>query len=145
MRHLIVNALLAVLLAAGNAQAGDVWVSPGGLSLHNRGGYNERNAGALVEYQEGPHAVALGGYKNSLGRQSLVVGYRYMPYQYGPLSFGAQAVLVNNYAARDGGFIPVALPVAAIDVGPVGVVMTAWPALRGSPAGAAVMFRVRVF
>ncbi len=135
--------MLEVLAAA------TLWLSPGGLSHHAQGGYNERNPGLGAEVQLDRHRFAAGQYKNSISQRSSYVTYGYVPWQIERgalrLSLGGAAGVVDGYRANHGRFVPVLGPVLSVDWGPVGVNVVAWPRFGDNPAGGAVQFRLHVW
>ena len=131
-----------------SAVAGDLYVSPGGISYHadRRAGYNESNHGVQATWKrDETWALAAGSYANSLHARSYFAAVRATPVSAGFLRFGALAGLVTGYDANGGRAIPVFLPAMVAEAGPVEVTMLAWPSVYGSGAGLAVNFSFKVW
>lgn len=146
-RRAVVAALL-VIAAAEYARAGDVYVSPGGLSYHTdrSKNFNERNYGLSATYRTDDElAYTSGWFGNSLHRRSYFAAARWTPLQIGQIRAGALVGIVTGYEAAGGGPIPVALPAVAVSVGSVEMTVVGWPAMFGSGAGIAAQFAVRVW
>jgi hypothetical protein len=145
---LIRSIMVAALMAAGQASAQEVWLSPGGLSWHQDrdAGYRERNPGVVLEIRQGDHAVMAGEYRNSFNRDSKLLGYRYTFARWGNWGAGGTICIVDNYPANEGRLVPCAAPSTFWERGPVNVTLFMIPPVSekigGGLIGATVSVRV---
>lgn len=154
---MVVSFVLLFLLGAGltaadahaqESRASKLWVTPGAVSYHlNRDkGYNEVNYGIGLEYRAGTDfSLALGQYKNSIGRTSHYALVGYTPWH--PASnvrVGALVGVVDGYQVHGGQIMPALIPVVAIEFRHVGVNISVVPPFRDKVDGAlAVQFKFR--
>ena len=130
------------------AFAAEVWLSPGGVSLHQdrSAGYRERNPGLILEVREGNHSVLGGQFKNSFSRDSHLLVYRYRAVERAGFGLGGAVGLVDGYPAGGGDPRPVAAPVASYDHKSVSLLVMAIPPatkeISGWVAIAAIAWRV---
>ena len=97
--------LLAALLVIPNARAeeGDVHIVLHGLSQHSQARENGRNwsqvnTGLALRYElDGSLSVQLGGYRNSMDRNSVYALADWTPLQVGPLQIGGFAGVATRY------------------------------------------------
>lgn len=97
--------LLAALLVIPSAKAeeGDVHIVLHGLSLHskvreNGQDWNQVNTGLALRYElDGSLSVQLGGYRNSINRNSAYALADWTPLQVAPLQIGGFAGVTTRY------------------------------------------------
>ena len=144
----IVAAFVSAALAAEPVARPSNWLHLGAVSYHfNRAAnYNEINPGLGIEHQfNARHSLSAGFYRNSERRNTVYAMYGYTPIQIGPVKIGVLAGLANGYSAHDGGFFPVALPVAMIERGRFGVNFTVIPSIREKVhGGVALQFKIKL-
>ena len=90
--------LLLALLAAHPVHA-DTWLNLGGVSWHDRPGFNGENFGLGIEHALSPRAFATGGfYHNSERTRSHYLAYGQRFYDVGRWSAGGVIGLVDGYS-----------------------------------------------
>ena len=128
MKALRLLPLFALGLACGNAPAAD-WLVVSGASYHfrDRDEYRADNPGIGWERRDTliPLSYMAGYYRNSYDRDTFYAGARWEPLDFGAVRLGVFVGLASGY------WTPVvALPMASIEMGPVGVNLVALPNIR---------------
>lgn len=141
--------ILLALLWGSRAQA-DVYAEFGGVSHHfdRDAGYRERNPGLGIRWQANDEwGVAALRYRNSLNRDSTAITARWTPIQFAGARIGVVGGVVNGYGANGGGFVPVVVPTAAWQIGPVELGVIGWPSIekRGVGGGVALSVSLRIW
>lgn len=124
----------------------NVWVNFGGVSYHfDRGrGFNEQNFGIGLEYEFNKDvSLAVGQYRNSIDRTSRYAAVAYTPLHAGNFSFGAAVGTVDGYYFRNGGFIPMAMPMATYETKHFGVNALYVPKMKDISSVVGVQFKVK--
>ncbi len=128
------------------------WVVLGGLAYHScrTCGFREDNPGLALQWQS-PWFEALtglentrltaGGYINSNNRNSVYAGAQWLPYSYGPVRLGLQAVLISGY--KEAVITPVLLPLMSVETQHIGLDVYAVPKLAKVSAALFATFKVR--
>lgn len=151
MRRVIAFIVLsALLLAYQRARAIDLpaswWVNVGGLSAHERSGFNGVNPGLALEARWcDTWALTAGQIRNSQNRDSRILAAIYTPWRVdvpaiGPVHTGALAGMADGYAANNGGPIPVAGLVADRRWDRAAVALVVFPRAGEATAAALVVF-----
>lgn len=120
---LVALAAVAAFVAVAPSRAGDTWIAASVASYHfdRDAGHNERNWGLGIEQGIAPHTrLVAGAYRNSLYATSRYAGVNWTPFEFGPVHLGLMAGVVDGYNANRGRFIPVAVPMLALEQGRVG-------------------------
>lgn len=124
----------------------NVWINFGGVSYHfdRDRGFNEKNFGIGLEYEFNKDwSLAVGQYKNSIDRTSHYAAVAYTPFHAGNFSFGAAAGTVDGYYFRNGGFIPMAMPMATYETKHFGVNALYVPKMKDISSVVGVQFKVK--
>jgi len=123
------------------------WVTPGAISYHTdrAARYNERNTGFGVEYEASDKlAYMVGQYHNSIRNTTQYAMVQYTPVMLSErVRLGVMAGAVNGYSIRDGGWFPMALPVATVEYRHFGVNLSAAPVIPGGGLVVAAQFKFR--
>jgi hypothetical protein len=85
--------------------------------------------------------LTAGGYINSNNRDSVYAGAQWMPYSYGPIKLGLQAVLITGY--KEAIITPVLLPLVSLETQHAGVDVYAVPKMAKVSAAVFATFKVR--
>jgi len=128
------------------------WVVLGGLAYHScrTCKFRESNPGLALQWKSpwfedltGLQNTRLtaGGYINSNNRDSVYAGAQWMPYSYGPLKLGLQAVLITGY--KEAIITPVLLPLVSVETQHAGVDVYAVPKMAKVSAAVFATFKVR--
>ena len=139
--------ILGTLLGAGceYARADELWISPGAVSQHNRGGYQQTNKGIGLEYRTGDYGVIAGEYDNSIHRTTHYALGMYQPWSIGPVRVGFAAGVVDGYRIRAGKPFPAIVPMMSYNYGRVGVNVTAIPPIEKGTWVIAAQFKLQIF
>ena len=128
------------------------WLVLGGLAYHSCRdcGFRERNPGLAMQWQspwfeeltglENTRLTA-GSYINSNDRNSVYAGAQWLPYSYGPVKFGLQAVLITGYLEAK--ITPVLLPLLSVETQHIGLDIYAVPKITKVSAAVFATFKVR--
>ncbi len=128
------------------------WLVLGGLAYHScrTCGFRESNPGLALQWQspwfeeltgfENTRLTA-GAYINSNNRNSVYAGAQWLPYSYGPVKLGLQAVLITGY--KEAVITPVLLPLVSVETQYVGVDVYAVPKMAKVSAAVFATFKVR--
>ena len=128
------------------------WLVLGGLAYHScrTCGFRESNPGLALQWQspwfedlsglENTRLTA-GAYINSNDRNSVYAGAQWLPYSYGPVKLGLQAVLITGY--KEAVITPVLLPLVSVETQHVGVDLYAVPKMAKVSAALFATFKVR--
>jgi hypothetical protein len=128
------------------------WLVLGGLAYHSCRSceFRESNPGLALQWQspwfeeltglENTRLTA-GAYINSNDRNSVYAGAQWLPYRYGPVKLGLQAVLITGY--KEAVITPVLLPLMSIETQHIGVDLYAVPKLAKVSAAVFATFKVR--
>lgn len=128
------------------------WLIVGGLAHHScrTCGFRESNPGIALQWQS-PWFEALTGlentrlaagvYINSNDRNSVYAGAQWMPWSYGPVKLGLQAVIITGY--KQAAITPVLLPLISVETQYVGVDVYAVPKLAKVSSAVFATFKVR--
>ena len=148
-----INTLASIEIRAINDTASErPWLVLGGLAYHNcrTCGFRESNPGLALQWQspwfeeltglENTRLTA-GAYINSNNRNSLYAGAQWLPYSYGPVKLGLQAVLITGY--KEAVITPVLLPLVSVETQHVGVDLYAVPKMAKVSAALFATFKVR--
>lgn len=142
-------AILGVALLAPAAAYADAWLNVGGVSTHfgatqdNGQPFNAINSGLGIEADIKGVTVSAGVYRNSIDRQSRYMAAEKMLLERGRFGFGVSAGVVDGYYYRDGGPMPMILPVARWDGDTIGLRALFIPPVD-SRVTAAVAIQVRL-
>ena len=128
------------------------WVILGGLAYHScrTCKFRESNPGLALQWKSpwfeeltGLQNTRLtaGGYINSNNRDSVYAGAQWLPYSYGPVSLGLQAVLISGY--KEAVITPVLLPLMSVETQHIGLDVYAVPKLAKVSAALFATFKVR--
>jgi hypothetical protein len=128
------------------------WIILGGIARHSCRdcGFREANPGLAAQWHSpwfeeltGLKSTRLtaGGYINSNNKNSVYAGAQWLPYSYGPVKLGLQAVLISGY--KEAAITPVLLPLVSVETEHVGVDMYAVPKLAKVSSALFVTFKVR--
>jgi hypothetical protein len=128
------------------------WIVLGGIARHSCRdcGFREANPGLAAQWHSPwfeeltglkNTRLTAGGYINSNDRNSLYAGAQWLPYSYGPVKLGLQAVLISGY--KEAAITPVLLPLVSVETEHVGVDMYAVPKLAKVSSAVFVTFKVR--
>lgn len=122
-----------------SSNRGQFWVNLGGMSQHfeNASRFNQQNFGFGIEYQVDPRRyLVLGGYHNSVRKETRYVGGAWMPLAVGPVKLGVIAGVADGYPKmRNGGFFPIALPVVSVETKHVGANFVIMPSVADKVSG----------
>jgi hypothetical protein len=128
------------------------WLVLGGLAHHDcrTCGFREANPGLALQWHskwfeeltglENTRLTA-GGYINSNNRNSVYAGAQWMPYRFGPLKLGLQAVLITGY--KEAVITPVLLPLLSVETRHVGLDLYGVPKMAKVSAAVFATFKVR--
>ncbi len=128
------------------------WLVLGGLAYHSCRSceFRESNPGLALQWQspwfeeltglENTRLTA-GVYINSNDRNSVYAGAQWLPYRYGPVKLGLQAVLITGY--KEAVITPVLLPLVSVETQHIGVDLYAVPKLAKVSAAVFATFKVR--
>ena len=128
------------------------WLIVGGLAHHScrTCGFRESNPGIAAQWQspwfeeltglENTRLTA-GAYINSNDRNSVYAGAQWLPYRYGPVKLGLQAVIITGY--KEAAITPVLLPLISVETPYVGVDIYAVPKLAKVSSAVFATFKVR--
>lgn len=97
-------------------EASRLWINFGGFSshFHRDRGYNENNTGLGLEYRLDTNtALMVGGYYNSVRKNTSYIGINYQPLEFLKGKVGFVVGVMDGYPAmKQGGVFFVALPMA---------------------------------
>lgn len=128
------------------------WILLGGLAYHRcrTCGFREDNPGLAVQWKspwfdnmtglENARLTA-GAYINNNNRNSLYAGAQWLPYSYGPVKVGLQAVLITGY--KEATLTPVLLPLVSVEMPHLGVDIYGVPQMAKVSAAVFATFKVR--
>ena len=128
------------------------WLIVGGLAHHScrTCGFRESNPGIAAQWQspwfeaftglENTRLTA-GAYINSNDRNSVYAGAQWLPWSYGPVKLGLQAVIITGY--KEAAITPVLLPLISVETQHVGVDIYAVPKLAKVSSAVFATFKVR--
>jgi hypothetical protein len=128
------------------------WLVLGGLAYHScrTCGFREDNPGLALQWQSPwfeeltglkNTLLTAGGYINSNNRNSVYAGAQWLPYSYGPVKLGLQAVLISGY--KEAVITPVLLPLVSVETQHIGLDVYAVPKLAKVSAALFATFKVR--
>jgi hypothetical protein len=128
------------------------WLVLGGLAYHScrTCKFRERNPGLALQWKSlwfeeftGLQNTRLtaGGYINSNNRDSVYAGAQWLPYNYGPVKLGLQAVLITGY--KEAVITPVLLPLVSVETQHAGVDLYAVPKMAKVSAAVFATFKVK--
>jgi hypothetical protein len=128
------------------------WVILGGVAYHScrTCGFREDNPGLALQWQSPWFAeltglentrLTAGAYINSNNRNSVYAGAQWLPYSYGPVKLGMQAVLITGY--KEAVITPVLLPLVSVETQHVGLDLYAVPKMAKVSAALFATFKVR--
>jgi hypothetical protein len=128
------------------------WIVLGGLAYHScrTCGFRESNPGLALQWKSpwfenltGMQDTRLtaGAYINSNNRNSVYAGAQWLPYSYGPVKLGMQAVLITGY--KEAVITPVLLPLVSVETQHVGLDVYAVPKLAKVSAAVFATFKVK--
>ncbi len=102
---------------------------------------NENNYGLGLRFKTGEHFTMVGGYRNSMYRDSFYAGVGKEFYSVGPLSFRLLAGIVTGYGVP---IAPLVLPEAVARFGNLGVAVNFVPHIGPLPGvfGFSIVWRV---
>lgn len=139
---------LLMLLFSSASFAGDYWGTATIRSYHVnplRDDYNEKNFGLGVEYRDGALLMTAGAYRNSANKNSVYALVGALPIEVGPLKIGGAVGLVNGYPRmNDGGIVPAALGLVALEGERVGMNVAIIPGVKSkTPLTIALQIKVK--
>ena len=149
----LVNTSANIEIKARNeAVSENPWVVLGGVAYHScrTCGFREDNPGLALQWQSPWFAeltglentrLTAGAYINSNNRNSVYAGAQWLPYSYGPLKLGLQAVLITGY--KEVVITPALLPLVSVETQYVGVDLYAVPKMAKVSAALFATFKVR--
>ena len=128
------------------------WIVLGGLAYHSCRdcGFRESNPGLALQWQSPwfeeltclkNTRLTAGGYINSNDRKSLYAGAQWLPYSYGPIKLGLQAVVITGYLEAT--VTPVLLPLVSIETQHIGLDVYAVPKVSKVSAALFATLKVR--
>ena len=128
------------------------WLIVGGLAHHScrTCGFRESNPGVALQWQATwfealtgleNTRLAAGVYINSNNRNSVYAGAQWMPWSYGPVKLGLQAVIITGY--KEAAITPVLLPLISLETKYVGLDVYAVPKLAKVSSAVFATFKVR--
>lgn len=128
------------------------WIVLGGLAYHScrTCEFRESNPGLALQWKSpwfeeftGLQNTRLtaGGYINSNNRNSAYAGAQWLPYSYGLVKLGLQAVLITGY--QEAAITPVLLPLVSVETQHMGLDVYAVPKLAKVSAAVFATFKVR--
>jgi hypothetical protein len=128
------------------------WLVLGGLAYHScrTCKFRERNPGLALQWKSpwfeeftGLQNTRLtaGAYINSNNRDSVYAGAQWLPYSYGPVKLGLQAVLITGY--KEAVITPVLLPLVSVETQHAGVDLYAVPKMAKVSAAVFATFKVK--
>ncbi len=128
------------------------WLILGGVAYHScrTCKFRERNPGLALQWKSpwfeeftGLQNTRLtaGGYINSNNRNSVYAGAQWLPYSYGPVKLGMQAVIITGY--KEAAITPVLLPLVSVETAHAGVDLYAVPKMAKVSAAVFATFKVR--
>lgn len=135
-----------------NTKLEQPWLIIGGLAHHScrTCGFRESNPGIAAQWQspwfeeltglENTRLTA-GAYINSNDRNSVYAGAQWLPWSYGPVKLGLQAVIITGY--KEAAITPVLLPLISVETQHVGVDIYAVPKLAKVSSAVFATFKVR--
>ena len=135
-----------------NTKLEQPWLIIGGLAHHScrTCGFRESNPGIAAQWQspwfeeltglENTRLTA-GAYINSNDRNSVYAGAQWLPWSYGPVKLGLQAVIITGY--KEAAITPVLLPLISVETHHVGVDIYAVPKLAKVSSAVFATFKVR--
>jgi len=151
MRHIrIANLLIILGLATFSANAkentfsaiqyvdpkllDELWINTGFYSYHFERDKNldDNNLGLGLEYRYSTtNSITAGRFHNSDRQISSYAAWIWQPYALGPLRLGALIGAIDGYPkANNGGWFPLALPVASFEYKYVGLSLTVVPSYQ---------------
>jgi hypothetical protein len=128
------------------------WLIVGGLAYHScrTCGFRESNPGIAAQWQSPwfeeltglvSTRLTAGAYINSNDRNSVYAGAQWLPWSYGPVKLGLQAVIITGY--KEAAITPVLLPLISVETQYVGVDLYAVPKLAKVSSAVFATFKVR--
>lgn len=128
------------------------WIVLGGLAYHScrTCGFRESNPGLALQWRSPwfddltglkDTRLTAGGYINSNNRSSVYAGAQWLPYSYGSVKLGLQAVLITGY--KEAVITPVLLPLVSLETQHAGLDLYAVPKLAKVSAAVFATFKVR--
>lgn len=112
----------------------ELWLNAGFYSYHFERDKNldDNNIGLGVEYRySSVNSVTAGRFHNSDRQISSYTAWLFQPYRWGNIRLGLLLGVINGYPkANNGGWFPLALPVASFEYKYVGFNFTAVPAYQ---------------
>jgi len=145
----VVKLIITILLCAVciRAYGEDLWLVGTAASYHfDRSKIrNERNPGIGVEYglTNAPRIV-VGYYKNSQWGTSHYAGGIWTPLKWGPAKMGAMYGVIDGYTPRNGGYIPMVIPLATIEGNRFGINVLYAPTIRDLPGAVGLQLKILV-
>ena len=146
------EAINATATTKNNTKLEQPWLIIGGLAHHScrTCGFRESNPGIAAQWQspwfeeltglENTRLTA-GAYINSNDRNSVYAGAQWLPWSYGPVKLGLQAVIITGY--KEAAITPVLLPLISVETQHVGVDIYAVPKLAKVSSAVFATFKVR--
>jgi hypothetical protein len=128
------------------------WIVLGGIARHScrTCKFRERNPGLALQWKSPwfeefsglqDTRLTAGAYINSNNRDSVYAGAQWLPFIYGPVKLGLQAVLITGY--KEAAITPVLLPIVSVESKYAGVDMYAVPKMAKVSAAVFATFKVR--
>lgn len=126
--------IFCLFLISTTTYAGDYWgvMTLGSYHVNPlRDGYNEKNFGLGLEYQDGDLLITAGGYRNSFDKNSAYVMVGALPIEVGPFKIGGTVGLVTGYPRMNkGGIVPAAAGIIALEGERAGVNLVVIPGIK---------------
>jgi len=128
----------------------ELWLNPGFYTYHFQSdqGFNNNNLGFGGEYRYSTtSAIVAGGFHNSDWKTSDYAGWFWRPLAVGPVSLGAVVGGIDGYSRiSNGGWFPVALPVASLEYKNIGANMLFVPSYKEQlHGGLSLQLKVKVY
>jgi hypothetical protein len=162
MLKILIFLFFALLHAASSAESygpfklieskpvNEIWLNPGFYSYHFQKdrNLNGDNIGAGVEYRYSTvNSITAGWFHNSDWQISHYAAWYWQPFALGSVRLGALLGVVDGYPkANNGGWFPLALPVASFEYKNIGINITIVPTYREVLHGSvSLQLKLKVF
>lgn len=144
----IALSLAAPVACAGPEPGAQLWLNAGGFSWHFKrpNTYDESNRGLGIEYRTSAEiAFMVGGYRNSVRRNTAYATVNWQPWSVGGLKLGAAVGVMNGYPMfNQGNTFLMALPMATYEGRRFGVNLGLVPPVKNLKGLVSVQFKLRL-
>jgi hypothetical protein len=128
------------------------WIVLGGIARHScrTCKFRESNPGLALQWKSPwfeefsglqDTRLTAGAYINSNNRNSTYAGMQWLPYSFGPVKWGLQAVVITGY--KESAITPVLLPIITVEGTHAGVDVYAVPKMAKVSAAVFATFKLR--